>query len=87
MKLIFSDDLLHPVTGLDLALIWLKPIGHMWYLYVLLLLYLILYFLRNMPDVVVIAATSVICLISTFVEIPLFDSYHLSLYAFFLLQG
>ena len=87
VKLIFADDLLHPVTGLDLALVWFKPIGHMWYLYVLLFLYLIFVFLRNMPDVVVITVTSVICLISTFVKFPLFDIYHLSRYVFFFTVG
>lgn len=46
-KMIFADDLIHPFSRTDILLIPFKPIGHTWYLYILLLLYLFAYWVYN----------------------------------------
>lgn len=44
-KLLFQNDVLHPIQAIDLALIWMKPIGHLWYLHLLLILYIVNYYI------------------------------------------
>lgn len=39
-KMIFSKDILHPVSTIDIWLIIIKPIGHLWYLHLLLFFYI-----------------------------------------------
>ncbi len=42
-KMIFAEDLIHPFSKTDIFLIPVNPIGHTWYLYILLLFYLLAY--------------------------------------------
>ena len=87
VKRILSDDLLHPVKMMDSILIWVKPIGHMWYLYVLLLIYLIFYCTRNINMWIKLIFTIGVCLASTFIKINWFGLYYLMRYSFFFYMG
>ncbi len=40
-KCCFNGDVLHPVDMSSLLLIWINPIGHLWYLHLLLLMYVV----------------------------------------------
>ena len=86
-KRMFSDDLLHPVTMMDIVLIWIKPIGHMWYLYVLLIIYLIFYSTRKVNMWIKLITSLCLCLASTFIKINWFGLYYLMRYSFFFYIG
>lgn len=87
VKLSFSTDLLHPIIGYDLLLIWIKPIGHMWYLYSLLLMYLIYLAIQKVSDIIVIFSSFFLSVISTQMHIAYFDLYHVARLFFFFAIG
>jgi fucose 4-O-acetylase-like acetyltransferase len=39
-KCCFNGDVLHPVNVLSILMIWINPIGHLWYLHLLLVMYI-----------------------------------------------
>ena len=89
IKFFFSNELLHPVSKKDLFLIWLKPIGHMWYLYILLLLYLVfsLNIVKSAPIWIKIIITAALCLVSTKINYAMFNTHNLLRYSFFFFVG
>ncbi|SCY42548.1 Fucose 4-O-acetylase [Butyrivibrio sp. INlla14] len=70
-KIIFSNDVLEPISFDSILYIFIKPIGHLWYLHVLIVLYFINIYLVKLTNVykstVFIVAFVLLCMFSDFV--------------------
>ena len=67
-KYCFNSDVLHPVSVSSVLMIWLNPIGHLWYLHLLLVMYVVNSYLIKLLKTDYINITLLVMLIANIIS-------------------
>ncbi len=89
-KMVFSGAVNNTVAGIDLLMIWARPIQLYWYLYVLLLFYVVFRIdkVRNVNPAIMLPVLAVLSACNAYIPtIPWFQVNRFLYYAFFFLLG